>query len=346
MRPPRVLACLLAVAVVVPATAGASSRAEVRQKVIGTGATVAGIPVGGLKVRDAERLLAEQLAPRVMRPVTVRIGRRTFTLTPERAKLRFDPFLSARRAYRAARDAEAPTGPRVEGGAVAGVDVDPKLTHSRLAVRDWSRAVRDAVTRAPRDATLRMTIKRMKIRSARRGRTIDPARLRPKVRAQLADPLGERTVIRQGKVKTKPAVDNQELRRRNHTIITVDRRTFTLRLFKNLRLAKRYGIALGAAGYDTPSGRYAIQNKQVNPAWYVPNSAWAGSLAGTVVPAGAPNNPLKARWMGIVNGVGIHGTAEEWSIGSRASHGCIRMRVADVIDLYRRVPVGTPVLIN
>ena len=50
--------------------------------------------------------------------------------------------------------------------------------------------------------------------------------------------------------------------------------------------------------------------------------------------------------MGIANGVGIHGTAEDWSIGSRASHGCIRMHVSDVIDLYSRVPVGTPVLIK
>ena len=78
----------------------------------------------------------------------------------------------------------------------------------------------------------------------------------------------------------------------------------------------------------------------------MPNSAWAGSLAGQAIPGGAPNNPLKARWMGIANGVGIHGTAEDWSIGSRASHGCIRMHVSDVIDLYRRVPVGTPVLVR
>jgi lipoprotein-anchoring transpeptidase ErfK/SrfK len=49
--------------------------------------------------------------------------------------------------------------------------------------------------------------------------------------------------------------------------------------------------------------------------------------------------------MGIVNGVGIHGTAESGSIGTRASHGCVRMRVPDVIDLYPRVPIGTPVLI-
>ena len=78
----------------------------------------------------------------------------------------------------------------------------------------------------------------------------------------------------------------------------------------------------------------------------MPNSDWAGGLAGQTIPGGAPNNPLKARWLGVNGSVGIHGTAEEWSIGSRASHGCIRMRVRDVVDLYPRVPMGTPVLIK
>ena len=105
-------------------------------------------------------------------------------------------------------------------------------------------------------------------------------------------------------------------------------------------------VAVGMAGLDTPAGTYRIQDKQVDPAWHVPNSPWAGSLAGQVIPGGAPDNPLKARWMGVANGVGIHGTAEDWSIGSRASHGCIRMHVSDVIDLYPRVSVGTLVLIK
>ena len=78
----------------------------------------------------------------------------------------------------------------------------------------------------------------------------------------------------------------------------------------------------------------------------MPNSPWAGELAGTTVDGGSAANPLKARWMGIVDGVGIHGTGEDGSIGSRASHGCIRMHVSDVIALYKRVPVGTPVLIG
>ena len=77
----------------------------------------------------------------------------------------------------------------------------------------------------------------------------------------------------------------------------------------------------------------------------MPNSPWAGELQGATVEGGSAANPLKARWMGIANGVGIHGTGEDYSIGTRASHGCIRMHVGDVIDLYPRVPVGTPVLL-
>jgi lipoprotein-anchoring transpeptidase ErfK/SrfK len=129
-------------------------------------------------------------------------------------------------------------------------------------------------------------------------------------------------------------------------VLTIDRHNFKLRLFRALRLRRTYPIALGAAGYDTPAGLFRITNKQVNPAWTAPNRPWAGAYAGRTVPGGAPDNPLKARWLGIAAGVGIHGTAQEWSIGTRASHGCIRMRVAQVIDLYARVPLGTPVRIS
>ena len=75
-------------------------------------------------------------------------------------------------------------------------------------------------------------------------------------------------------------------------------------------------------GFDTPAGVYNIQNKAVDPAWSVPEADWAGSLAGTVVPGGVPENPLKERWMGIFDGAGIHGTDDVASLGTAASHGC------------------------
>jgi lipoprotein-anchoring transpeptidase ErfK/SrfK len=177
------------------------------------------------------------------------------------------------------------------------------------------------------------------------GRRVKFNTLRKDLKRTLLDARAPKTV----KVHTKtvePEVSSDELAEKYPAVIVVDRGAFTLKLYKHLELVKTYGIAVGMAGLETPSGTYSIQNKQVDPAWHVPNSAWAGSLAGQVIPGGAPNNPLKARWMGIYNGVGIHGTAEDWSIGSQASHGCIRMHVSDVIDLYPRVAVGTKVLIR
>ena len=108
--------------------------------------------------------------------------------------------------------------------------------------------------------------------------------------------------------------------------ITIDRATFQLRFWKNLKLARTYTIAVGAAGYETSTGVYNVESKQVNPTWYVPDSEWAGDLAGEVVPPG-PDNPLEARWMGFFAGAGIHGTNDVGSLGSAASHGCIRMAV-------------------
>jgi lipoprotein-anchoring transpeptidase ErfK/SrfK len=78
----------------------------------------------------------------------------------------------------------------------------------------------------------------------------------------------------------------------------------------------------------------------------VPKSAWAGALAGKVIPPG-PQDPIKARWMAFNGGAGIHGIdpSEYGTIGHNASHGCVRMRIPDVIALYARSPVGTPVFV-
>jgi len=69
-------------------------------------------------------------------------------------------------------------------------------------------------------------------------------------------------------------------------------------------------------------------------------------MAGQVVPGGTPQNPLKARWMGIFAGAGIHGTDQTGSLGSAASHGCVRMAIPDVIELYDQVSVKTPIYIG
>jgi lipoprotein-anchoring transpeptidase ErfK/SrfK len=143
-------------------------------------------------------------------------------------------------------------------------------------------------------------------------------------------------------------VTTNELAKKYPTILAVDRGSFQLKLYKDFKLSKTYSVAVGQQGLDTPAGLYHIQNKAVDPAWSVPHSAWTGSLAGKVIPGGAPNNPLKARWLGIFDGAGIHGVdpSEYGTLGHAASHGCVRMRIDDVIDLYNQTPVGAPIYIS
>lgn len=106
-------------------------------------------------------------------------------------------------------------------------------------------------------------------------------------------------------------------------------------------VVKTYRVAVGMPKYPTPTGSFRIIVKEVNPTWNPPDSAWAAGMG--PVPPG-PGNPLGTRWMGLNSpGIGIHGTPTSSSIGTAASHGCIRMLIPQAEDLFGRVFVGTPV---
>ena len=322
---PLVLPVLAAATLAAPAGAAAPP-APAR---IASGVTAGGIDVAGLTVlQAAQKLKAEGTAALPAESVVLGVAGKPWRLTPAQAKL----------AVNGTSTAKAALAQKTPG------DVPLVLTHDEDAVAGFVSGVASKVGRAPRNATLRITLRRMVVRRARHGRGLDQAKARELVDAALSTPTANRT-LHQALSTLNPAVNANDLRRRYGTVITVDKAAFKLRLFKHLKFAKSYGVAVGQPAYPTPSGRFAIQNKQVNPTWSVPNSPWAGELQGTTVEGGSAANPLKARWLGIANGVGIHGTGEDASIGSRASHGCLRMHVSDVIDLYPRVPVGTPVLI-
>jgi hypothetical protein len=201
------------------------------------------------------------------------------------------------------------------------------------------------VYRAPRNASGRFGIRRVRVRPGRRGRTLNAVRLRRHLVDELWRPTPYRTVYARI-LRPRPAIRAKTLRRTHRTFISVDRSARIVRLFKRLRQVRTFRVAVGAAGYETPAGLHHVLSKQVNPTWYAPNRPWAGALAGQAIPPGDPRNPLLARFIALGGGVGFHGTGDIGSIGTAASHGCIRMTVPDVIALYNRTPVGTPVLIR
>ncbi len=128
--------------------------------------------------------------------------------------------------------------------------------------------------------------------------------------------------------------------------IVVDIGDLRLYLYRDGVLIKSYRVATGQPAYPTPTGTYSIVNMQKDPTWLPPDSDWAKEAK--PIPPGT-ENPLGTRWMGTsAPGVGIHGVppSEDSSIGTYASHGCIRMHNWDAVDLFERVVIGMPVIIR
>ena len=328
------IGCCLAAVVALLAVRAVVAQPPVVVERIAAGVTAAGQDVSGLTVAEAGARLRDAYGERLEGgSVTVRAAGLSWRLTTRKARVRLYALRTAERAMQAGRVAQG-----------APVDVPLAVAYSKGRVERFAGRIDRRLRRKPRDARLRMSVTRVRVTHSRRGRDIDGRRLAREIGQALKDPRLDR-VFAPKLSRPKPKVTAGELRRRATTVITIHQATFTLRLFKNFNVVRTYRVAVGQAGYPTPRGRFSIVSKQVNPVWSVPNSPWAGELAGTTVAGGSASNPLKARWMGIVGGVGIHGTGQAASIGTRASHGCIRMHVPDVIELFGRTPIGTPVLI-
>jgi len=338
--PARSFAPLAAVAVLLAGAAPAGAQAPLPGERIVAGVSAAGVDLSGRTIEEAAQQLESAYGPRMNEGVLVRVADINFKMSAQAAKVSFDALKSAKRALYAGRAVVGAVP--APGASAAGTDVPLAVEFSKQAVRRFAARIDKRLSRPAVDARLKITLRRVRIAHSRRGRDIDAKALGDDVAAALADPRLPR-VFKPALVIVKPTLTANKL---PATVITITQSTFKLRLFKKLRLVKTYRVAVGQPGYPTPRGRFAIASKQVNPVWSVPNSPWAGELAGSSVAGGSAANPLKARWMGIANGVGIHGTGQDYSIGTRASHGCIRMHVGDVIALFARVRIGTPVLIG
>lgn len=111
--------------------------------------------------------------------------------------------------------------------------------------------------------------------------------------------------------------------------------------------AIRYQIAVGKAGRQWRGVKY-VEELAVAPAWSPPDEVKrAQPYLPDVIPGGSPRNPMGARVIGLGPGgqYAIHGTNAPNTIGTAASFGCFRMHNPDVIDLYARVRMGTPVVV-
>lgn len=140
-------------------------------------------------------------------------------------------------------------------------------------------------------------------------------------------------------------------------LLILDRRARLLRVLENGKEVRRYPVAIGMPGWETPVGQFTVLEKTANPKWEHPAN-------GHVLPPG-PDNPLGTRWIGfyrdcrgrsgfngqehlVVKGcvtAGFHGTPNRSSVGRAVSHGCVRLFDEHARELFDLVSLGTPVTV-
>ncbi|MBW3592794.1 MAG: L,D-transpeptidase/peptidoglycan binding protein [Actinobacteria bacterium] len=310
----RALAALAVAAAVLPASAHAQ---EAPPATIAAGVTVAGLPVEGLTPIEAEAAVQAAFD----RGVPLRFKTRMWSVSPSRFGAVPYVSLAVARAMTAEAGSSVPLLVRVSGA------------HVRAYVASLARRY----ARAPRSATLSLRDLRPHISPARWGRAVRRAEMAAALTRSLRrlDRPRLRLLVR----PVRPAVTRADF----GAVVVVRRGSRVLTLYRQTRFVARFRIAVGTPSYPTPLGRFRIVTKERNPTWNPPDSAWAAGMG--PIPPG-PGNPLGTRWMGLsIPGYGIHGTSAPSSIGTAASHGCIRMYIHQSEWLFERVSVGTPVFI-
>jgi lipoprotein-anchoring transpeptidase ErfK/SrfK len=162
----------------------------------------------------------------------------------------------------------------------------------------------------------------------------------------VVDAKTEKAIARYQKRYKLPKSDvvGQRMLQRMVGRIVVNLSQFRVRLIRNGKVVASYPIAKGQPAYPTPTGEYEINDKQVDPTWTPPDSPWAAELSS--IPPG-PGNPLGTRWIGTTApAIGFHGTYADYSVGTAASHGCMRMHIPDVEAFYEMVTIGMKVSIR
>ena len=220
---------------------------------------------------------------------------------------------------------------------------DVRLHVDRNALRDQLIGLGQKLERKPENARIDTSSGLVSIVPAVEGRSLDLTAATDLVFARgeklAAAPTSDGGSVVAPLIMTKPKVTGFA------DVILVRTGENRLYHYENGVLAKTYAVATGTPQYPTPKGNFQIVLKRFRPTWVNPDpTGWGKTLPKSIPPG--PSNPLGTRAMNLNSpGIRIHGTTNIRSLGTAASHGCIRMAMPEVEELFEKVDSGTPVII-
>ena len=304
------------------------------------GVSVGGVDVGGMKRDEAVRTLRELAERTLYGELVVEAAGHSWNVTPAslgmtanvegavaKALAVADDLSLTSRVYHRLRDVPVD------------VSLDLRFDEHRREVKAFVQQAFDEVAIPAVDARFALVDGELVTNRSHTGRELAVGAATD----QILEALGQRTEAVEVPVRTvEPSVTTAALGQS----IVVDLSENHLYLYDGLRVVANYPVATAAAGYTTPVGTWEVVDKRENPTWYNPaEDTWGADLPPVIEPG--PGNPLGTRAIYLnAPGIRIHGTYSSSSIGTYASHGCIRMYISDSEELFDLVDTGTRVIIK
>lgn len=326
VRTARRAACAMVTAVLL--LSAAPAWADTPPTVVTSDVMLAGHDLVGMSAMDVRAAVLSVAVPE-MAPLQVRAADGTFTVDARAAVL---------------VDVDGMVAQAMSEGPGISYELLPRYVVSGKAAAASVATIAKKVAIAPVDSKRVVAHRRLTLTKSVPGRALDSqaaiAAVTAAVRAECLAAGATQPTVQVATVKVTPKVTESNIGR---TIVVVlgERKLY---LYKEAPLLRTFRCAIGQPKYPTPLGTFKVIAKKSMPSWTNPGSAWGKSMPAHIAPG--PNNPLGLRALYLNSpGIRIHGTNNIGSIGTPASHGCMRLANSDIVKLYPLVPVGTPVYI-
>lgn len=316
---------------------------EVR-RFVPKGVSVAGTELSGMTAEQARETIESAVKDPLMHPVTVTANGQDYEFNPESA-VSVDVDAMIDEAFAPRRSAPFIARMRHDAGYLRFTsEITPRYTVDQETMRAWLRDVSKKVNRRPVDATLTVDGHNVIIKKSQNGTKVAFGKATEVLAARFEGDAAldtESKSIELPVYPLKPKVTEKDFGK----VITVDQSERLIRLWKGGKVEKTYRCAIGTAQYPTPLGHFEVVLKRFMPTWVNPApNGWGKDMPASIPPG--PSNPLGTRAINLsASGIRFHGTNNIASVGTAASHGCMRMVRADIEDLFERVEVGTQVYI-
>ncbi|MDQ4149852.1 MAG: L,D-transpeptidase/peptidoglycan binding protein [Actinomycetota bacterium] len=323
------------------ATAAALRFDSTERAVVLKGVTIGGVALDGMDFATARQRLVDKFEKPLDAPITVGVGETETTVT--RRELGVSTNVEEVFEQAIALHGQMPALKRIWyriTGMPVGQELVVRTSLEEKKTNDFVTKLARSVNKPAKNASVSLIGGVPRISEEVPGQALDEKAAMSEIKKAVSSDQ-DRVTLRTRPVPAEVTKSNFK------DVIVVKTGENRLYHYDGETLVKTYEVATGLPKYPTPLGQFKIINKRFRPTWVNPAKhpgGWGANLPARIGPG--PGNPLGTRAMDLNSrGIRIHGTSNEASLGFNASHGCIRMRMADVEELFSRVEVGTPVII-